>query len=99
MKQTAVEWLWDELMKKDLMRDVVYSNGFKISDLYEQAKQMEKQEQGEIYDHAFDYGYKFGPQELSDEEIEKAAAEHQDMEGQFEAGARWYRNQLKTKTK
>jgi hypothetical protein len=46
MKQTAVEWLRQELLKRDM--DIL------IKDLFEQAKEMEKQQK---IDFANDYGF------------------------------------------
>ena len=100
MNQTAVEWLWDELVKRDLIRDVVYSDGFKIGDLRQQAKQMEKQEHSEIFDHAYDHGFAYGLKSnqpvISDEEIEKAARQEATFAPSFIRGIQWYREQLKT---
>jgi hypothetical protein len=67
------------------------NKGFLGSSNFEQAKEIHKQEMKQL-----------SQQEISDEEIEKAAKQcrFEDLDisvGSFELGAKWYREQLKTK--
>ena len=82
-QQTAVEWLEKEFIKLEATTGV-YG---KMYELIEQAKQMEKEKT-----------------EISDEEIEKEAIEHSNLytnkftpRNSFIMGAKWYREQLKSK--
>ena len=72
MKQTAVEWLINELIPKDQHEGIM--------DIIEEAKEMEKQQQ-----------------EISDEEIELQSKKYGVHGVLFSDGAKWYREQLKSK--
>jgi hypothetical protein len=50
MKQTAVEWLRQELLKRDM--------DISIKDLFEQAKEMEKQQIDDAFEDGYQSGYK-----------------------------------------
>jgi hypothetical protein len=50
MKQTAVEWLRQELLKRDM--------DISIKDLFEQAKEMEKQQIMDAHNQGYADGYR-----------------------------------------
>lgn len=54
-KQTAVEWLVEELRGYDDKGDFIF-NGVITSELIEQAKEMEKEQIKESWTHGFDWG-------------------------------------------
>jgi HEPN domain-containing protein len=43
-KQTAVEWLYSELFKNNISNDSIKSRIYKESEIWKQAKQMEKEQ-------------------------------------------------------
>jgi hypothetical protein len=43
-KQTAVEWLYSELYKNNISNDSIKSRIYKESEIWKQAKQMEKEQ-------------------------------------------------------
>jgi HEPN domain-containing protein len=43
-KQTAVEWLYSELSKNNISNDSIKSRIYKESEIWKQAKQMEKEQ-------------------------------------------------------
>jgi len=49
MKQTAVEWLYSELSKNNISNDSIKSRIYKESEIWKQAKQMEKEEMESAY--------------------------------------------------
>jgi hypothetical protein len=60
-KQTAVEWLYSELSKNNISNDSIKSRIYKESEIWKQAKQMEKEQMKEahlIADH-YPRGYEF----------------------------------------
>ena len=52
MKQTAVEWLWEQIDNSIPFQNIQTSQIF--NGLLEQAKAMEKKQQGEVWDEAID---------------------------------------------
>jgi hypothetical protein len=73
-------------------------NTLLFSDDFKQAKEIYKQEQEEVYNHAFNYGVNFSKQEISDEEIEKGAEWlYYNEKLAWIEGAKWYKEQLKQK--
>ena len=116
---TSIEWLIDQLVKMDKQLDgrrknedatILKTNPTK---LFEQAKEMHKQEQEKLVDDAlinYGIGYSspkvenktsFG--EISDEEIWEASinydngATYETPIVHFQQGAFWYREQLKNR--
>ncbi len=54
-KQTAVEWLYSELSKNNISNDSIKSRIYKESEIWNQAKAMEKENIiGAFYDGCFD---------------------------------------------
>ena len=91
MKQTAVEWFWDEIA--DILPFTVDTEtGMALYEAHQKAKEMEKWQR-----------MKFDIPELSDEEIEEAwglietkyVDEWVSFKLMFIEGANWYREQLK----
>ena len=95
MKQTAVEWLENELKKLPLVN---------VIDVFEQAKEMEKQQMAtncnQLDKPFLIYGeHQIQMLEISDEQIRSAAnnVKSQTTFYSFIEGAKWYREQLKQK--
>jgi hypothetical protein len=66
MKQTAVEWLFKNLLDTPISNeDIIYN----IS-VFEEAKKMEKQQMIEMHDKGFDAGLDFGLEEAVDYSLE-----------------------------
>ena len=100
MKQTAVNWLIEQLNLIEWIED----DGLPHIHLkiVEEAKEMEKEQMNlsEIKGISNTINYKNSIAEISDEEIFNEA--HKKYEGiweclKFEEGAKWYREQLKNK--
>jgi hypothetical protein len=91
--KTSIEWLIEEMLSKGYFKESVTLTN--IDHLQYKVEEMHKQE---IID-AYERGDKYKT-EISDEEIENYADEHTttlEMYVGFLQGAKWYREQLKTK--
>ena len=101
MTQTAVLWLEKELLKNGYVNKGYYNQDSlnHLENLFEQAKEMEKEQMNlsEIKGISNTINYKNSLAEISDNEIEKAAAHYEPMVTRraWVSACKWYREQLK----
>lgn len=95
MKQTAVNWLIDQMLKQGYFekdKPLTYTN---LGHLQHQAEEMEKQQIMDAIEYHIDL---LNQTEISDEEIDKEAnkfSNHGACITSFFYGAKWYKEQLK----
>ena len=70
MKQTAVEWLYNELSKNNTSIDSVIERINKESSIWEQAKQMEKEQIIDAWQEAYVTGCVVGSNDYTNEDEE-----------------------------